>query len=175
MQNWKQRRSLGLISVFIIGILTFIFIAIYPKYLMGVALEKRIKVLEKKIATQRAIAPVYKELLKRIKTLDLKGLDYPPAVTPATPKDIERFSKLLDEIARQNGMALKQVTPDGESYLITTASLGMNITLVGDFFHFRQLLIQLCYIAFLKEIESIKIYIDNQIYTYELRLILAQE
>lgn len=174
MQNWKPRRNLSLIFAFIIGILTLASFGIYPIFLEKAALEEQINITIKKIETQRAIAPIYKELLERIHTSDLSGIEYPPAVVSATSKDIVQFSNLMDEIARKNGMTLKKIIPDAEAYLNTTDSLGMNIILAGDFFQFRQLLIQLCYIAFIKEIESIKIHIDSQRYIYEIRLIFAQ-
>ncbi len=170
-------RNSGMVVVFVclLGVIAFALIGIYPNHATMVELDHKITPLNQRIETQRVIVPIYKELLKKAKQQDLHGLDYPPELTPAKPEDIEKFSIMLSNLARENQMELKIIAPDSDAYLKNTKYLGMNVSLTGDFFHFRRFLIQICYIPFLQDIESIRINIKNQKHTYELRLILAQE
>lgn len=171
----RHSRSLWIMTLSFATALFLALAGIYPNRALMAELNQETLNLKGKIETQRIIAPIYKELLKRSKRADLNGLAFPPEVIPAKSKDIDQFSKLIAEIAHQNKMTLTQITPDAESFLKETKFLGMNVSLNGDFFRFRQLLIQLCYIAFLKEIESIRIHIDNKEFKYDLRLVIAQE
>lgn len=164
-----------LVVVCMCSIIAFALVNIYPNHLMNIELDEKIQTLNRKIEFQRVIVPIYKELLKRTKMQDLNGLAYPPSVTPAKPRDIEQFSILIGNIARENKMVLNMIAPDSESYLKKSKYFGINIKLSGDFFHFRRFLLRICYIAFMQEIESIRINVENQKHSYDLRLILAQE
>ncbi len=148
---------------------------IYPNYRDQLEIESQIEATKQKIDTQQLLLPIYRELIDRIKKNTKQREKLPPNALPAKPKEVEQFLKVMGKIAVKNEMILKQITPDSGVYRNSNKHMGINITLIGDFFHFRQLLLQLCYIRFLHEVESIRIHTNGRNQTFNLRIILVQE
>ncbi len=148
---------------------------IYPNFRDGLDIDRRIRMNRKKIETQQLLLPIFRQLNDRIEKDEKRKEMLPSIVVPAKPKEIEKFLRLISEIAVENKLILKQINPDSDLYRNTNEQIGINISLTGDFFHFRQLLLQLCYIRFLHEIEFIRIQANGQNHTFNIRLILVQK
>ena len=168
-------KSIFIVLGCVIAAAALIIFGIFPNYQYNKKIDQQISIAEQELKTKNLFFPIYKELVNQVQLTEKHKKKSPPAIKPAKPKKIEQFFKLMTDIAAQNKMTLKQIAPDKNIYRNTSNKIGLNVTVIGDFFHFRQLLLQLCFINFIQDIESIRIYTNDQNHTFDMRLNLIQE
>jgi len=157
-----------------ISVLTVGLVGLYPNHRTAIELEKQIEETKTKLANQQLISPVYRLLMEKSKPIDSKGLGL-PAIGAANAAEIERFPGLVSEIASKNKMVVERVAPDSKSYEDNSSLLRMNVNFGGDFFDFRQTLIDLGSIPYLTAIEEIRIETDQGTKKFSVQLLLNQQ
>jgi Tfp pilus assembly protein PilO len=166
-------RSIAFIIFCTVGVLAMGLVGIYPNHRTAIELEKQLEDMKTKLANQQLISPVYRQLMEKAKPVDSKGLSV-PANAAAGVAEIDRFPSLIGELADRNRMVVERVAPDSKSYEGSSNALRMNVALTGDFFDFRQMLIDLESIPYLINIEEIKIETGEHTKKFSVRLLLNQ-
>jgi hypothetical protein len=167
-------RSIAFIIFCTVSVLAVGLVGLYPNHRTAVELEKQLADVRAKLANQQLISPVYRLLLEKAKPIDSRGLDI-PANTAAGAAEIDHFSNLVGELATKHNMVVERVAPDSKSYEESSNVLRMNVVLDGDFFDFRQMLIDLGSIAYVKNIAEIRIETEENRKKFSVRLLLNQK
>jgi hypothetical protein len=156
------------------GILVFIVLIILPSKKTAAELDRDIEELSARIEEQRILTPVFHSLLKRAKIEAPSGL---PATEKAklTYGDMNAISTLFQEISQRHNLKLEEITTDVSSLKEGSEYLVMRLRLTGDFFNFREFLIDLGSIPSLEHVEEIKIRSIQAARELRLKLWLAQE
>ena len=156
------------------GILVFIFLIILPSQNSAAELNKNIEELKAKLDEQRILTPVFHSLLKRAKTA-------PPSALPSPEKtklplgDMNSISKEFQDIAMRHNLKLEEVKTDVSSMMEDTGYLMMRLRLTGDFYKFRDFLVDLGSIPSLEHIEEINIRPVKTARELQIKLWLGQE
>jgi hypothetical protein len=167
-------RSIAFILFCTVGVLAVGIVGLYPNHRNAIELEQRLEDVKAKLANQQLISPVYRQLMEKAKPLDSKGLAG-PTYTDAGVAEIDHFPSLVAEIAGKNRMVVEHVAPDLKSYEESSNALRMNVALAGDFFDFRQMLIDMGSIPYLQHIEEIRIESGERAKKFSVRLLLNQQ
>ena len=156
------------------GIIVFIFLIIIPNQNTSAELVRDIEKINDRIEQQRILRPVFDSLVARAKKEN-------PTELPATKKvklargDINKVSKLLQEMARRHGLKIEDIRTDVNEMMNNTGYMLMRIHATGDFMKFREFLVDLAAVPALEQIEEIKIRAIEGNRQYNLRIWLAQK
>jgi Tfp pilus assembly protein PilO len=156
------------------GILAFIFLIIIPSQKSAKAIDSDINQLETRIDEQRILTPVFHSLLARAKEKNPTGL--PVTEKAKLPRD--DMQKALDQIrgiVSRNDLNLQEITPDVNSLTQSSGYLLIQLTATGNFFNFRQFLIDLGSIPYVEHIQEIQIQPIEASRELKLKIWLAQE
>ena len=167
-------QSLMILIICIVGILTFILLIILPSDKAADELDKEIKILNTRIEEQRILTPVFHSLIKRSKMEPPSGLPVPEK-SKLTHGDVNTISNVFQEIAARHSLTLEDVKTDVSSMVEEDGYLSMQIRLNGDFYKFREFLVDLGSIPSLEHIEEINIRPQKETRELEIKLWLAQE
>jgi len=144
------------LSICTAGILGFILLAIWPHQKLLARLDMEIKSMETQIEKQRVLFPIYKDLLKKVRSERLGDLPFPERAELDRDKTAE-ISSICKEIALKNNLEVVSIIPDISSLAKRPGLLPISMLLKGNFFDFRNYLIQLGEIPYLEHIEEIRI------------------
>ena len=167
-------QSLIILLICVGGILLFVFMLIIPRQNMATELDQSIDELENKIGEQRTLTPVFYEILSRAK--DKKQPDLP--ITEKAKLARGDMTKIFDQIkaiARVHNLKLEEITPDVNSLKDNSGYLLIRISATGDFFNFREFLIELGTIPSMVHVEELKIRAIEESREIKLKIWLAQE
>lgn len=167
-------QSLLILIVCIVGISAFFLLIILPSEKTADELENEIATLNVRIEEQRILTPVFHSLLKRSKMTPASGLPQPEK-TKLTYGDINTISNVFQDIAARHNLELAEIKTDVSSMVQETGYLSMQIRLNGNFYKFREFLVDLGSIAALEHIEEINIRPQKTSRELEIKLWLAQE
>ena len=156
------------------GIIAFIFLIIIPSQKTSAELDGQIKKVNERIEEQRILRPVFDSLIKRAKQADTNEVPVTPGFKTASG-GINEITELLQEIARQHDLELKDISTDVASMMKNSQKMMMRIILTGNFQKFREFLLDLSAIPQLEEIEEIKIQAIEGTREYNLGLRMAQK
>lgn len=167
-------QSLIILFTCIAGIVLFVFLLILPRQDMAAELDKSIAELEKKIGEQRTLTPVFHNILSRAKNKEK------PQLPLTTREKLARgdMTKIFDQIkaiARVYNLNLQEITPDVNSLRETSGYLLIRLVVTGDFFNFREFLIDLGTIPSMVHIEELRIRSIEESREIKLKIWLAQE
>lgn len=156
------------------GIIGFFLLAIYPyqKYLAG--LDRETKGIETQIEEQKILFPVYKDLLKKVSTAKQGILPFPQKGKLDREK-IDGISFIFEEIARKSNLSLVTAVPDVKSLVKDSGLLSIDVGMKGDFFNFRNFLLQVGGMPCLEHIEEIRIQPATGVKKFWLKVWLALE
>jgi hypothetical protein len=149
-------QSLFVFVLCVVGVLTFLLLIILPSRKTSAELDREINELNVRIEEQRILTPVFHSLLKRKKTA-------PPSVLPSPEKaelthgDISSISKIFQDIAVRHNLKLEEVETDVSSMMKESGYLMMQLRLSGNFYKFRDFLVDLGSVPSLEHIEEINI------------------
>ena len=138
------------------GMLSIIFLTIYPQHKSLGQLEKEIKKIQTQIEEQEILYPVYKNLLKQIRPKEHGGVSMPQKAKLESHRT-DRISLALEEMAQKSNLKLVAVVPDVKSLSDGAGLLSVSTQLKGSFFDFRDFLLCLGRIPFLEHIEEVRI------------------
>ena len=150
------KQSLLYIGLGIIVILLFIFAGIFPAKRSLAELDKQSAEVKQRIEEQQILAPFYQAIKTRVEQKDPESLPLPGKGKLALSM-INTIHATFDKAARTSGVSLLSATPDLSGLGGNFQSLPVNVTLRGDFFKFRQFLINLGSIPYVQHIEEITI------------------
>ena len=167
-------QSLFIFVICVVGVLAFFILIILPSQKTSAQLDREIDKLNVRIEEQRILTPVFHSLLNRAKTA-------PPSVLPSPEKtklplgDMNSISKLFQDIAMRHNLKLEEVKTDVSSMMEDTGYLMMRLRLTGDFYKFRDFLVDLGSIPSLEHIEEINIRPVKTARELQIKLWLGQE
>ena len=167
-------QSLLILIVCVVGILAFLLLIILPSERASTELDQEISKLNARIEEQRILTPVFHSLLKRSKMAPPSDLPVPER-TKLTYGDINSISSVLQEIAARHNLKLEEIKTDVSSMVQDTGYLSMQLRLNGNFYKFRDFLVDLGSIPSLEHIEEISIRPLKASRELEIKLWLAQE
>ena len=149
-------QSLFVLVICVVGVLTFLFLIILPSQKTSAELDREIDKLNVRIEEQRILTPVFHSLLNRAKTA-------PPSLLPSPEKtnlthgEMNSISKIFQDIAARHNLKLEEVKTDVSSMMQNSGYLMMRLRLSGNFYKFRDFLVDLGSIPSLEHIEEISI------------------
>lgn len=138
------------------GVLIFIFIGIVPGNRSLADLDRKTDEVRSRIEEQKRLLPIFQSLNKDIRKKDVRSLPF-PARTRLPREKIDGIFTGFKEMAGRCGMKPLFITPDLNSLSGNSGVLPVEISLQGDYFNLRRLLISLGEVPYLERIEEIEI------------------
>jgi len=148
-------RSLTLLVIGVGIILIRAWIGFY-NYQYIARLDAEINELNTKINTHQSYAPMTKQLFERMKVKAQRTLPL-PAKAKLSGEQKDRISVLFKDMAQKTKMELVSVSPDINSLVGGSVAMLVHATVKGDFYNFRNFLIELGDQTFLEKVEEIEI------------------
>jgi len=147
--------SFSYLLVGVVAILIFFVIGFY-NYRSLNDLESDINKVKADIEEQRVMAPLYKELIEKLKVKTTKRLPF-PARAKLPKEQHEQITTIFGDLARKANLEVVSITPDINSLTGGSGLLVVNAALKGDFFNFRNYLIELGNVPYLEHLGEIQI------------------
>ena len=167
-------QSLLVLVICVVGVLTFFLLILLPSQKTSAELDKEIDRLNVRIEEQRILTPVFHSLLKRAKMAPPSGLPAPEKAK-LTHGDMNTISSVFQDIAMRHNLRLEEVKTDVSTMMEDSGYLMMRLRLSGNFYKFRDFLVELGSIPFLEHIEEINIRPVKTAREFQIKLWLAQE
>ena len=167
-------QSVLIFIVCLVSILAFVLLIILPSEKSAKELDQEIEKLNARIEEQRILTPVAHSLPKRIKMTPPSDLPVPER-TKLTYGDINSISNVFQDIAARHNLQLEDIKTDVSSMVQDSGYLSMQLRLNGNFYKFRDFLVDLGSIPSLEHIEEINIRPLKTSRVLEIKLWLAQE
>ena len=167
-------QSLIILFTCIAGIAIFVFLLILPRQDMAAELDKSVEDLEKKIGEQRTLTPVFYNILAMAKNKEKPDLPI-TARAKLARSDMTKIFDQIKSMARKYNLNLQEITPDVNSLKETSGYLLIRLVVIGDFFNFRDFLIDLGKIPSMAHIEELQIRPIEESREMKLKIWLAQE
>lgn len=150
------KKTIIYLLICVAGILGFVVFAIYPNQKSLASLDMEIERIEDQIKEQKILFPVYENLLKKVKFKKPGAFPFPTRARLGR-HETERIPLILGEKARKSNVSLVDVIPDVGSLREGSEVLALNMLIKGDLLDFRNFLIHLGEIPYVKNIQEIKI------------------
>lgn len=163
-----------ILVVCVVGILAFILLIILPSEKSSKELDQEISKLNARMEEQRILTPVFHSLLKRSKMAPPSDLPVPER-KKLTYGSINTISNVFQDIAARHNLKLEEIKTDVGSMVQDTGYLSMQLRLNGDFYKFRDFLVDLGSIPSLEHIEEINIRPLKSTRELDIKLWMAQE
>lgn len=174
MSNNPLSQSLLVFLICAVGIAAFFLLIVLPSQKTSAELDQDIDILHARIEEQRILTPVFHSLLKRAKMAPPSALPSPEK-TKLTHSDINTISKVFQDIAIRHNLKLEEVKTDVGSMMEDSGYLMMRLRLSGNFYKFRDFLVELGSIPSLEHIEEINIHPVKTARELQIKLWLGQE
>ena len=165
-------RSFVYLLICSLGILAFVAIALYPSQRSLNSMDREISEIQRSIEEQNILFPVYAQLQNRIQ---LKGSDIlsSPDGIKLSMDNIEELPSIFEKIAKKYNLTALSVAPDLMSFGSVSGFLLVDVVIQGKFLDFRNFLIELVNLAYLEEIEEIRIERAAKAKKFNLKIWLA--
>ncbi|MDX1708454.1 MAG: hypothetical protein R3274_07630 [Desulfobacterales bacterium] len=167
-------QSLLVLVICVVGVLTFFLLILLPSQKTSAELDTEIDRLNIRIEEQRILTPVFHSLLKRTKGDSTSALPSPEK-TRLTHGDMNTISSVFQDIAMRHNLRLEEVKTDVSSMMEDSGYLMMHLRLSGNFYKFRDFLVELGSIPALEHIEEVNIRPAKTARELQIKLWLAQE
>ena len=167
-------QSLFIFVICVVGVLAFLLLIILPSQKTSAQLDREIDELNVRIEEQRILTPVFHSLLKRAKMAPPSALPSPEK-TKLTHDGMNTISKVFQDIAVRHNLTLEEVKTDVSSMMEDSGYLMMRLRLSGNFYKFRDFLVDLGSIPSLEHIEEISIRPMKTARELRIKLWLGQE
>jgi len=167
-------KSLLYLLIFGGGIAIFVLMVILPAQNTAKNLDQEIEKINGRITEQKILNPVYKGLKNKSAITPPEGL-----IMPKKEKldrgDIQKITKIFQEITDDSGLRLAELRPDVNTILNNAEFLKVDILLEGEFFNLQNFLIKVCQLPYLELIEVIKINPAKNTNQFGLQVWMMQE
>lgn len=148
-------RSLTLLIAGLVIILILVWIGFYNHRTIA-RLDAEIHDLNTKINTHQSYAPMTKQLFDRMKVRAERHLPL-PAKAKLSAEQRDQIPLIFREMAQKAKLDLVSLNPDINSLVGGSPVMLVHATLKGDYYHFRNFLIELGDRPYLEKIEEIEI------------------
>lgn len=165
------QNSMLYVTLCVCGVLAFIALVIYPSQRSLDQLDREIIQHQEQLEKQKILFPVYQKLFKQIKLPDTKALPFPDE-TELDKELIGEIPAIFAEMAMKNNLEA-DVIPDVSSIPTGAGILKVNATVQGNFFDFRNFLVELGGTPYLRHIEEIQVKPMPEFKQFTLKLWLA--
>lgn len=149
-------RSIIYFLICLSGVLIFIFSGIVPGHRSLAELDRKIDGVRTQIEEQKRLLPIFQSLNEDMRKKDVRSLPF-PARTRLPREKIDGMFIGFKEMAGRCGMKPLSITPDLNFLSGNSGALPVEISLQGDYFNLRRLLINLGGVPYLERIEEIEI------------------
>jgi hypothetical protein len=158
MMTVKKIPNLSIVNFLICGggILIFAAIALYPNQRILDKADAELRKITAHIEAQKALYPLFEELLKLNQTKEVIGLPFPEKSAIAQ-NDIGAVTSRIKDIARQNRLEPEEVAPDVNTLIDDSGRLRMFVKLRGNFFRLQPFMVDIGGIPYVEHIEQIQI------------------
>ena len=167
-------RSIIYLLICVSGILAFILLAIYPSEKASNRLDMEINRLNAQIKVQKILHPAYKALLKNLRIRDSEVLPFPKKTKLSRDKR-NLVSEIFEEMGQRSNLEIVNTVPDIKSLSESSGLLSVNSFIKGNFYDFRNFLIQLGGLPYLEYIEKIQIQTEQNHKEFRVTVWLALE
>ena len=169
----KLKKNTIVYLIIYLFVLTAVFLIwIYPNQKKISELNEDIISESNKIEEQRMFGPLFKKLL--LKTQGKNDKQFPVVKSEKFPKgNIFKIPLIFTEIAKVNKLIIIKSEPDVNTLKEGSNSLRVKLALKGDFFNFREFLIELYKIPYMIKIESIQIDAGRDMKEFRIKIWLA--
>ena len=147
--------SFSSLLVGVIIIVIFLVIGFYNVRSLN-DLDRDVQKIKADIEEQRIMAPLYNDLIEKIKVKTKKHLPS-PAKAKLPREQHEQITSIFGELAKRANLEVVSITPDVNSLAGGSGLLVVNAALKGDFFNFRNYLIELGNVPYLEHLGEIQI------------------
>ena len=155
------------------AILVFGLLFILPNATAMSEMDAEIEELQTKIQEQELLNPIYRELIRQAQK-KMPG-DLPlPQTGKIEQRTLAEINDVFNELARKSGVLFESAVPDASSYMDESGQLTMSVTFSGDFFQFRELLLDVCKLPYLKSMDEFKLVTEKAVKRLQLKLRLNQ-
>jgi len=168
------RRSFVYILICGGGILSFFLIGIYPNQRAISAFEKEITTLNLKIREQKVLFPVFKNMINKIRTPD-ESKDTLLRKEKLRKENIGNLSVIFEKMAKKIGLMLEESVIDINTLKENKGLLKVTLSMSGEFFNFREFMIDLGTISYIERIGSLEIRTGQLSKNFKLSLWLSIE
>lgn len=165
------QHSMLYLALCICGVLAYVALVNYPSQRAMDQFDSEIAKLQIQLEKQKVLFPVYQELFKQLKKPDNKSLPFPEA-TQLSKEHIGEIPGIFAEMASRNNLTA-DVIPDVKTIPAGSGILRVNATVQGDFFDFRNFLIELGGTPYLSHIEEIQVKPKQEFKEFAMKLWLA--
>jgi len=169
-QQTSQTITAGIICA--LGIAVFGFMVLYQNSNALKEMDNDIKKLGVQIEEHRTLFPLFKTLLGKIRQQKAADLPYPEK-TKLARDDMETAMSLLKSIAETYHLKIEEMQPEIDSVAGTSGHLIINITMKGELFNFRGLLIRLGRIPWFETVERLQIRSGDAVKEIRLKISIA--
>ncbi|HOD35314.1 MAG TPA: hypothetical protein PLR20_04355 [Syntrophales bacterium] len=150
-----MKGSFSSLLVGVIIIVIFLVIGFYNVRSLN-DLDRDVQKIKADIEEQRIMAPLYNDLIEKIKVKTKKHLPF-PAKAKLPREQHEQITSIFGELAKRANLEVVSITPDVNSLAGGSGLLVVNAALKGDFFNFRNYLIELGNVPYLEHLGEIQI------------------
>jgi len=137
-------------------VVAFILLVLYPYYRSLGRLDMEIVRTKRSIDTRKVFLPLYYKLVEKSKSGVSDKLPLPDR-KKLSKGDINSIPSVLKGIAIKSGTEILFVNPDVTTLMAEPGFVSVNTTAKGDFFNFRNFLIEIGKLPYLRGIEKIEI------------------
>jgi Tfp pilus assembly protein PilO len=144
------------LMICVIGILAFFLVGVYPNMQSMDELEEETIRLTQQVQAQELLYPIYRQLVKGVQHPVPSELTLPEREA-LSQDDFSKINDLFYKLGLQCNVAFISAVPDAETYLEDNGHLTLHVSFKGDYFNFRQLLLDVCMLPYLETIEHMSI------------------
>lgn len=159
--------SLLLITV-ISAFLFLVIIGLIPSQVSLANMDKKIQRLKVQMEEHKRLQSVY-EMIKQDASKHPKILPF-PAKSSLSREKLNTIMPTFTEIAKMADLEILSMTPDLKSLGEESRYVSVNVSLRGEFFNFRKLLIALGELPYLEKIEDIHIQQDRDAMEFKIKV-----
>jgi len=142
--------------VCITGILLFILVALYPLQTSLSQLDEDIAGIKAFIEEQKALSPLYKELLAKVQE-DHSEISFSSKRTGLSIDQVDGLSILFKRIAQSCNLEAISVTPDPKSLAQNPQFISVYVIIKGNFLKLRKFLFELERLPFMEHIGEMQV------------------
>ncbi|BBO66996.1 hypothetical protein DSCA_09260 [Desulfosarcina alkanivorans] len=156
MADSKNQSSPILVILCALGVFAFLLMVIYPNHRSIKEYDRRIALLNEEIALRQTLAPVYGQLIERVRLAPSTRLKTPKKKT-LDIKNGGRLTSLFQRVALTAGVVLEGVIPDARAYERGDGRLTVDVIFRGPFAPLQTLINTIVEQPFVERIQRIQV------------------
>lgn len=156
MADSKNQSSPILVILCALGVFAFLLMVIYPNHRSIKEYDRRIASLNDEIALRQTLAPVYGQLIERVRLAPSTHLKAPEKKR-LDIKNGGRLTRSFQAVAQTAGVVLEGVIPDAQTYVRGDGSLTVDVVFHGEFLNLQALINTIVEQPFVERIQRIQV------------------